>query len=67
VDHDLGFVFSGHGDDLQEVPGSIGTEVEHLAVVLLGHNDGMIDRMPNVVVIDAVPVRRPEDLRIVVV
>ncbi len=53
VDHDLGAV-SGNGHNLQEVGGPVGTEVGDRAVIVLRSDQGMVDRVLDVLVADTV-------------
>lgn len=47
MDHELIVVVVDQRDDLEEVRGEGGTDVQHESVINVGHNDGVFDRMAN--------------------
>jgi hypothetical protein len=47
MDHDLGSVVSAHRHDLKEVRGAVWAQVEHLPVILIRSDHGMIHRVIN--------------------
>jgi hypothetical protein len=64
MDHDFAPVVSDHGDNLQEVPGPVRAEVQHLSVVLLTGSECLLDRVSDVRIGDPVLAGRREDLHV---
>jgi hypothetical protein len=60
MDHEIGIVREFEPDDLQEVPGSIGSDCEHLGWIGVGveidEHEGMVDGVANGVVVDSMVV-----------
>ncbi|VAV93161.1 hypothetical protein MNBD_ACTINO01-1010 [hydrothermal vent metagenome] len=58
MDHKIDIVREFKPDDLQEVPGSVGSDCEHLGWIGVGveidENEGMVDGVADGVVVDSV-------------
>jgi hypothetical protein len=63
VDHKY-FAFDANGDQLQEVPSSVGScqEVTRRVFTKFGPDDGVLEGVSDVVVRDLVPTRRTMDV-----
>ncbi len=70
MDHKIGVVREFDPDDLEEVPGSVGPDCEHLGWIGVGfevdEREGMIDSVADGAVIDAVLAGGAVDLHITI-
>src|SRR5438067_21652 len=55
MDNDLAAARTNHTHDLQQVAGAIWSEIQPLALVVLGHHDRVLHRMLDVLVGNSMP------------
>ncbi len=55
VDGNLGSVVTQHGHDLEEIPSSVGSEVEHLPVLLVAGGKRVVNGVLDVCNINPMP------------